>query len=61
MRIFFQSHSSSSASNRESEVTVPCPISALWMSSVTVSSVPTLTKAFSFPGPALRLHDFPAE
>ena len=47
VRIFFQSHSSSSASNCESEVTVPCPISDLWISSVTVSSVPTFTKAFS--------------
>ena len=47
MRIFFQSHSSSSASSMESEVTVPCPISALWMKSVTISSVPTWTKAFS--------------
>ena len=32
----------------ESEVTVPCPISALWMKSVTISSVPTWTNAFSF-------------
>ena len=47
VRIFFQSHSSSSASSMESEVTVPCPISALWMKSVTVSSVPTWTKALS--------------
>ena len=32
----------------ESEVTVPCPISALWMKSVTMSSVPTWTQALSF-------------
>src|SRR5215471_4978250 len=47
VRTFFQSHSSSSASNCEREVTVPCPISALWMKRVTESSVPTCTKAFS--------------
>ena len=46
VRIFCQSHSSSSANSMDKDVTVPCPISPLCMISVTKSSDPTCTKAF---------------
>jgi hypothetical protein len=40
-----QSHSSSSASSMAMEVSVPCPLSGLWMISVTTSSAPIRTNA----------------
>ena len=53
VRIFFQSHSSSSAASMQSAVWMPWPISDLSIMIVTLSSAPMRIQAFSAAGAAV--------